>query len=239
MMSVLMGVRSREGVARACELGMAMQLSNIARDVGEDARRGRLYLPRRWLNEAGIEAEHWLAQPVFTPAVGAVVQRVLRKADELYDRVGSGVAELPSGCRPGINAARFLYAEIGREVERAGLDSVSSRAVVSAPRKVLLFARLLTSSEAAKAGSVLSPVAEAGFLIKAVSDSFVDVTKTAAAGTAERQEREIPWWKLNDRLVQLIELFERLERREQKARSTQGPAGDAARFRKADVFGLQ
>ena len=46
MMSVLMGVRSQDALARACDLGVAMQLTNIARDVGEDARNGRLYLPR-------------------------------------------------------------------------------------------------------------------------------------------------------------------------------------------------
>ena len=47
MMTVLMGVREHDVLARACELGVAMQLTNIARDVGEDARNGRLYLPRR------------------------------------------------------------------------------------------------------------------------------------------------------------------------------------------------
>jgi phytoene synthase len=66
MMSLVMGVRSAEAVARACDLGVAMQLSNIARDVGEDARMGRLYLPRQWLREAGIDADAWLAQPVYS-----------------------------------------------------------------------------------------------------------------------------------------------------------------------------
>jgi 15-cis-phytoene synthase len=51
-----------QALARACELGVAMQLTNIARDVGEDARNGRLYLPRRWLAEAGIDADAWLRQ---------------------------------------------------------------------------------------------------------------------------------------------------------------------------------
>ena len=48
-MCVLMGVRSGDALARACDLGVAMQLTNIARDVGEDARAGRVYLPLDWL----------------------------------------------------------------------------------------------------------------------------------------------------------------------------------------------
>ena len=48
-----------------------MQLTNIARDVGEDAAAGRLYLPLAWLREAGIDPERWLAQPPFSPALAA------------------------------------------------------------------------------------------------------------------------------------------------------------------------
>ena len=57
MMCVLMGVRDANALARACDLGVAMQLTNISRDVGEDAAEGRLYLPLDWLDEAGISVE--------------------------------------------------------------------------------------------------------------------------------------------------------------------------------------
>ena len=67
MMTLVMGQRTPEIVARACDLGVAMQLTNIARDVGEDARAGRLYLPQSWLRDAGIDPDAWLAKPVFTP----------------------------------------------------------------------------------------------------------------------------------------------------------------------------
>lgn len=138
MMSLLMGVRDAPALARACDLGVAMQLSNIARDVGEDARMGRLYLPRQWLREAGFDPEAWLAAPRFEPALAGVVQRLLDAADDLYARAAAGVSSLPLDCRPGINAARLLYAEIGHEVARAGGDSVNRRAVVSGPRKTAL-----------------------------------------------------------------------------------------------------
>ena len=54
MMALVMNVRNRRLIAHACELGVAMQLTNIARDVGEDARCGRLYLPMQWMRAAGI-----------------------------------------------------------------------------------------------------------------------------------------------------------------------------------------
>ena len=62
MMALIMDVRSPQALARACDLGVAMQLTNIARDVGEDARLGRIYLPRQWLREAGIDADAWLCR---------------------------------------------------------------------------------------------------------------------------------------------------------------------------------
>ena len=68
MMALLMDERRPEVLARACDLGVAMQFSNIARDVGEDARAGRLYLPQEWLREAGLDPEAWLAAPVFDAA---------------------------------------------------------------------------------------------------------------------------------------------------------------------------
>lgn len=135
MMTLIMGVRSHQALGRACELGLAMQLTNIARDVGEDARNGRLYLPRNWLREVGIDPDAWLLNPIFTPELGQVVARLLATADALYERSQSGIAYLPRDCRCAIMAARKVYAEIGREVERQGCDSVSRRAVVSSFRK--------------------------------------------------------------------------------------------------------
>ncbi len=152
MLAVLMGARAPDMMARACDLGAAMQLTNIARDVGEDARAGRLYLPLGWLREAGVEPEAWLARPVFSDEVGFVVQRLLWAADDLYERADSGIARLPPSCRPAIRAARHLYAGIGREIGWHGFDSVSRRAVVPARRKTWLLARALLSRAVRGAG---------------------------------------------------------------------------------------
>lgn len=205
MMAVLMGVRAPEPLARACDLGVAMQLTNIARDVGEDARMGRLYLPVSWLEEAGIDPDAWLARPVFGPALGAVVARLLAAAEELYDRAAPGIGALPLACRPGIGAARLIYAEIGREVQRRGLDSVSSRAVVPRARKLTLLARSLAAAPLASAGPALAhpPLAETRFLVQAVAASPV---QRRVAGTAEK----ITW---------VIGLIERLQREDRLSRS--------------------
>jgi 15-cis-phytoene synthase len=203
MMALLMGVRSPEGQARACDLGVAMQLSNIARDVGEDARMGRLYLPREWMIDAGLDPDAWLAQPVFSPALGAVVQRLLDAAEALYQRVDAGVARLPLACRPGINAARFLYAGIGHEVARRGLNSVDQRARVPASRKARLLLRALTQLTPAPAPQPLPPLAANRFLV----DAAVAATPIAAPPGARRRS-------VAERVVWTFELFARLEQRD-------------------------
>ena len=201
MMALLMGVRTPEGLARACDLGVAMQLSNIARDVGEDARMGRLYLPRHWMIEAGIDPDAWLARPVFSPALGAVVRRLLDAADVLYRRVDAGVARLPLACRPGINAARFMYAAIGHEVARRGLDSVSARARVPGARKAWLLLRSVAQIAPAASSRPAPPLPANRFLVDAA---------VAAAPRLEAAPRR----GFGERIVWAAELFARLEQRD-------------------------
>jgi phytoene synthase len=136
MMCVLMRVRDRDALARACDLGVAMQLTNIARDVGEDARAGRLYLPLDWLADAGVDPAAFLAAPVASPAVSRVVRRLLAEADALYLRAEAGAAALPLACRPGIFAAARIYRGIGGAVARSGFDSVTARARTTRGQKL-------------------------------------------------------------------------------------------------------
>jgi phytoene synthase len=169
MMAVVMRVRDEQAVARACDLGVAMQLTNIARDVGEDARAGRLYLPQQWLREAGISPDAWLRNPVFDRRIASIVKRLLDAADVLYARAEHGIARLPRDCRPAILAARLVYAEIGRALEQLGLDSVNHRAVVSGRRKLVLLARASSAAVLAPADPMLRAPALAAtqFLVNA------------------------------------------------------------------------
>ncbi|MBU8540553.1 phytoene/squalene synthase family protein [Falsiroseomonas tokyonensis] len=193
MMTLLMGVRDQAALARACDLGVAMQLTNIARDVGEDARNGRLYLPLDWLAEESIAAEAFLAAPRFTPGLGRVVQRLLDAADLLYARAEDGFARLPWDCRAGIGAARHVYAGIGRAVEHQGGDSVSRRAVVPNRRKALLMARGVAALAARRARNPAPPLPATRFLVEAV----------AAQATPARDG-------LPERIARAVALFDRL-----------------------------
>jgi phytoene synthase len=212
MMAMLMGARAPQVIARACDLGVAMQLTNIARDVGEDARFGRLYLPLAWLREAGIDADAFLARPQFSPALGGVVRRLLDEAETLYARAATGVAGLPLACRPGMHAARLLYAEIGREVMRQGLDSVSRRAVVPARRKLRLLALALSATGAAGAMDAAPALLQTRFLVEAVA---------AAPRPMAPEPPSLPPLaarSFDERVGWLVDLFDRLERRERDGR---------------------
>ncbi len=210
MMSILMGVRSRDLLARACDLGVAMQLTNIARDVGEDARMGRIYLPRTWLRDAGIDPDRWLANPQFSPALGDVVERLLICADRLYERADTGILGLPLRCRPGIMVARRLYHAIGVEVSRAGHDSVSDRAHVSAKNKLKLVGSALSNLMGrASPHHDLPPLAETAFLVHAGAMSAAADTANGVISNATAVERFL--W--------LAELFVRLEQREAAQRA--------------------
>jgi len=190
MMTVLMGAREPHMAARATDLGVAMQLTNVARDVGEDARAGRLYLPRAWMREAGLE-----------PDVAQIVARLLEHADELYRRADVGIAALPPAFRPAIYAARLLYAEIGAGVARAGFDSVSSRSVVPTSRKLKLVARALARTWRAGSHAELHAPAlpQTMFLVEAIASASAD--SPAAVGGVRR---DVKW---------VIDLFAALDER--------------------------
>lgn len=203
MMALVMGVRSPEAIARAADLGVAMQLTNIARDVGEDARAGRIYLPLDWLREAAIAPGTWLTAPHPSPSLGAVVARLLAAAERHYVRAEAGVALLPRDCRPGIAAARLIYAEIGRVIAARGWDSVTRRAVVPGRRKAALLLRALGAGLHAPLAAPAAPLAANRFLV----DSVRLMATTAWPGAPR-------WWELGERIVRVAEIFARLDARD-------------------------
>ena len=233
MMAIIMGARSPQAQARACELGLAMQLTNIARDVGEDARNGRLYLPREWMREAGLDPDAWLRAPTFSLALGSVVSRLLAEADTLYERAALGIPALPRDCRPAIQAARLVYADIGREVERAGFDSVSRRACVSAQRKLGLMAVAFGAAAMSPArrrpgnASDPAPVSAIQYLVDVASapsmvrPSAVEEDISAEADSRPGKQR------FDQRLLWAIGLFERLEERQLASNSFVGAGRQA------------
>jgi len=199
MMTLIMGVRDRDVLERACELGLAMQLTNIARDVGEDARNHRLYLPREWLEAEGINPDQWLQHPEFNDAISKVIQRLISYADDLYTRSSQGISGLPRNCRSAIAAAGLIYSEISRQIERQGLDSISNRAVVSKKRKILLLIKALQSSiYSSKPNHSLSKIPAIQFLVDAVQPEAPYAHYTGS---------------VEDRLIWVVGLMEKIERR--------------------------
>ncbi|MBC6442201.1 MAG: phytoene/squalene synthase family protein [Rhodobacteraceae bacterium] len=178
MVCVLMRVRDADTLARAADLGIAMQLTNISRDVGEDARAGRLYLPTAWLAEAGVDVTSFMADPQPCAALRDLVRRLMCAAERLYDRSEAGVSALPVRARPAIFAARHAYAGIGAELVRLGHDSVTRRAVTSGTQK---FGWLVLSAIRAGLTSILpqsavlhaQPLPETAFLVDAATKGSV------------------------------------------------------------------
>ena len=174
MMCVLMRVRNADALARACDLGLAMQLTNIARDIGEDARAGRLYLPLNWLAEQGVDPAEFLANPVACARIRQLTERLLREAQSLYIRAEAGVPALPLACRPGIFAARHVYAGIGADVQRGGFDSVTRRARTTSRQKLgwlgLSIARSAASLALPRPATLhAAPAPEVAFLVTAAA----------------------------------------------------------------------
>ncbi|MFN3493594.1 MAG: phytoene/squalene synthase family protein [Hydrogenophaga sp.] len=218
MMCWIMGVRDPQALARACEMGVAMQLTNIARDVGEDARNGRLYLPRQWLQAEGIDPDAWLRKPVCSRELQSVVARLLNEADRLYARSTAGVAMLPRDCRSAILAARHIYAEIGQQLRRDGLDPVNHRSVVPAARKLVLLACAGVQSAwvgQSHARTHTPPLDAVAYLVAHCGGSCPDLGDSSDLSTGASPR------SVTQRVEWMLELFERLEA-EKQARKQRG-----------------
>jgi phytoene synthase len=148
-----------------------MQLTNIARDVGEDARNGRIYLPLDRLRYYGVDVEAWIAEPTFNAGIRRILFELLDAADSLYQRAEWGICQLPARVRPAMFAARSIYAEIGREIERRHYDSVSQRAVVSGRRKLRLLGRSLRKAVVHRQKDYAPTLDETRFLVDAVTQN--------------------------------------------------------------------
>ena len=143
------------------------------------------------------------------PAVASVVLRLLRAADALYARADAGIALLPPSCRPGIGAARRLYAEIGRQVERSGGDAVTCRAAVPLPRKAGLLVCSLAAVSRGGTPPWAPPLDATRFLVEAVAAAPAPPQPPPRLTLAQAFDRRCEW---------LFELFVRLEQHQASER---------------------
>lgn len=151
MMAVMMGVSAEDSdtLGYAADLGIAFQLSNIARDVREDLAVGRCYIPIDWLDEFGVERET-LFEPASQPALAAIAKRLVDIAEVYEASARKGVPALPFRCRLAVLAALRIYGAIGRRVRMLGSDAWEQRVSVSKSRKLAFL--VPTFAEAAAAG---------------------------------------------------------------------------------------
>jgi 15-cis-phytoene synthase len=141
MMALVMGTRKAATLDRACDLGMAFQLTNIARDVVEDAAIGRVYLPADWLASEGICSQDDLMHERSRPALGKVAARLVDAADPYYRSAVAGIGELPLRSAWSIATARGVYRDIGRKVKAHGAHAWDSRISTSRLDKLWFVAR--------------------------------------------------------------------------------------------------
>lgn len=147
MMSHVLGVREPAALQNAVHLGIAMQLTNICRDVREDWENKRLYIPWSILaRHGGVVLPSLLGQPLpisFGFALSRSVEELLQLADTYYESADTGMRSLSWRAALSVRAARYIYAEIGTVVRRQGCDIFAGRAVVPHGRKLALAVRAL------------------------------------------------------------------------------------------------
>ena len=137
MMAVVMGVAPDDAATldRACDLGMAFQLANIARDIGEDAAGGRCYLPADWLAEEGVAADAVMAS-ANRPALARLAERLATRAAAFEASARSGTAALSYRSAWAVLSAAAIYGAIGREVARRGERAWDRRVSTSTSAKL-------------------------------------------------------------------------------------------------------
>lgn len=135
MMARVMGTAEQATLDRACDLGLAFQLTNIARDIVPDAQVGRCYLPERWLAEMGIPRDQ-LADPQHRPQVAVLGRRLVELAEPYYASAQAGMAALPWRSAWAVGTAAAVYRQIGIKVLAAGDQAWDRRVSTSKPEKI-------------------------------------------------------------------------------------------------------
>jgi phytoene synthase len=137
MMSHVMGLRDEQALKHAADLGIGMQLTNIARDITEDAAMGRIYMPLNWLCEAGILPDE-ISAPPNRDKLAMLTSRLLRVAEGYYLSGDAGLWHLSFRSACAVAAARHVYAEIGSLLLERGARAWDQRTYVTGARKVLV-----------------------------------------------------------------------------------------------------
>ncbi len=135
MMAKVMGAEAESTLDRACDLGLAFQLTNIARDIVEDAEIGRIYLPDEWLSEAGIARDE-IGLSAHRAALATLAARLVDQAEPYYQSASQGLRDLPLRSAWSIATAHGVYRQIGIEVKARGAAAWDTRVSTSGAQKL-------------------------------------------------------------------------------------------------------
>lgn len=147
MMAVVMGVSpdDEETLDRACDLGLAFQLANIARDIAEDGRAGRCYIPDDWLAQLDLEPGEYL-RPHNRKKLALIGRWLADEAGQYEASAKVGAARLPFRARWAVLTAAGIYGDIARKVRAAGEHAWDHRIFTSRGEKLGWVARALVDA---------------------------------------------------------------------------------------------
>jgi phytoene synthase len=144
MMCAVLGVEDPAATPHAIDLGVAMQLTNIARDVREDAEMGRVYLPAERLRARGVDQLDLVTGRADRRGVARVTAEIIEMAERYYESGEAGLYYIPLRSRLAILVAGRLYRGIGwRLRDEHDSDPLRGRTIVAWPRKFRLLGRAL------------------------------------------------------------------------------------------------
>ena len=171
----------------ASTVGVMMCVLMRVRDIGEDARSNRIYIPTDWLKEKNIDLKHFLTSPKPSEELASIAKRLLEEARRLYRRSESGLFGLPTSCQPGIYAARYIYEGIGAHIESVQYDSINQRAITSKSEKITLlafsFLKTLSSKILPVSAVVHAPaLREVKFLVNSAQKKSIGDDKVLFSG---------------------------------------------------------
>jgi len=138
----IIGFTDTKAIPFAINMGIALQLTNIIRDVGEDYSMGRIYLPQEELDRFGITEKHFRDR-IIDDAWMELMKFQIERARQLFEDSWKGLSLLESKGKWSIKAAAVLYREILKKVEHNNYDNISKRAFVSKKRKLFLLSKML------------------------------------------------------------------------------------------------
>lgn len=145
----ILGALSDDAYEPAEKLGVAFQLANFIRDVGEDLDRGRVYLPQDELAQFGVDREMLEARKL-TPEIVAALKYQIARVRQLQREAAPGIMQLAAVSRPCIEAASELYCGIVDEVEAIGYDIFNKRAKTSTARRLRVASKAYVKAVAAR-----------------------------------------------------------------------------------------